>query len=63
VAHACSPSYSGGRDQEDRSSKIVWENNLWDPILKISNNTKMAEFEPWYCKKKKKQTSKTKRNY
>jgi hypothetical protein len=28
VAHACSPSYSGGRDQEDRSSKIVWENNL-----------------------------------
>jgi hypothetical protein len=23
VAHACNPSYSGGRDQEDRGSKLV----------------------------------------
>jgi hypothetical protein len=24
VAHACNPSYSGGRDQEDCSSKPAW---------------------------------------
>jgi hypothetical protein len=24
VAHACNPSYSGGKDQEDRSSKPAW---------------------------------------
>jgi hypothetical protein len=29
VAQACNPSYSGGRDKEDRSS-----NSLQDPILK-----------------------------
>jgi hypothetical protein len=27
VAHACNPSYSGGRDQEDRSSKPAWANS------------------------------------
>jgi hypothetical protein len=26
VAPACNPSYSGGRDQEDRGSKPVWAN-------------------------------------
>jgi hypothetical protein len=26
VAHACNPSYSGGRDQEDRGSKPAWAN-------------------------------------
>jgi hypothetical protein len=34
VAHACNPSYSGGRDQEDQSSKLTRENNSRDPILK-----------------------------
>jgi hypothetical protein len=34
MAHACNPSYSGGRDQEDRGSKPAWENSLQDPILK-----------------------------
>jgi hypothetical protein len=34
VAHACNPSYSGGRDQEDCSSKPVWVNSSRDPILK-----------------------------
>jgi hypothetical protein len=24
VAHACNPSYSGGRDEEDHSSKPAW---------------------------------------
>jgi hypothetical protein len=31
VAHACNPSYSGGRDHEDPASLA---NSLWDPILK-----------------------------
>jgi hypothetical protein len=34
VAHACDPSYSGGRDEEDRGSKPAWANSLGDPILK-----------------------------
>jgi hypothetical protein len=25
VAHACNPSYSGGRNQKDHSSKPAWE--------------------------------------
>jgi hypothetical protein len=33
VAHACNPSYSGGRDQEDLSSKPAWANSSQDPIL------------------------------
>jgi hypothetical protein len=28
VAHACNPSYSGGRDQEDRGSKSARANSL-----------------------------------
>jgi hypothetical protein len=34
VAHAYSPSYSGGRDQEDPGLKPAWANSSWDPILK-----------------------------
>jgi hypothetical protein len=34
VAHTCNPSYSGGRDQEDRSLKPARENNFQDPISK-----------------------------
>jgi hypothetical protein len=34
VAHACNPSYSGGRDQEECSSKAAWANSSRDPILK-----------------------------
>jgi hypothetical protein len=32
VAHTCNPGYSGGRDQEDHSLKLAWENSLQDPI-------------------------------
>jgi hypothetical protein len=39
VAHACNPSYSGGRDQEDRGSKPVWANSSWDPISKNPSHT------------------------
>jgi hypothetical protein len=28
VAHACNPSYSGGRDQEDQGSKLAWANSF-----------------------------------
>jgi hypothetical protein len=31
---ASNPSYSGGRDQEDRSSKSAWTNSLRDPTEK-----------------------------
>jgi hypothetical protein len=34
VAHACNPSYSEGKDQEDRSSKPAWVNTSSAPILK-----------------------------
>jgi hypothetical protein len=35
VAHACNSSYSGGKDQENHSSKSAQGNNLQDPISKI----------------------------
>jgi hypothetical protein len=34
VAHACNPSYSGGRNQEDLSLKPAWANSSQDPISK-----------------------------
>jgi hypothetical protein len=34
VAHAYNPSYLGGRDQEDQSSKPAWANSSGDPISK-----------------------------
>jgi hypothetical protein len=34
VAHACNPSYSGGRDQEDHGSKPAQANSSPDPNLK-----------------------------
>jgi hypothetical protein len=34
VVHTCNPSYSGGRDQEDHSSKPAQANSSWDPISK-----------------------------
>jgi hypothetical protein len=40
VAYACYPSYSGGRDQENRGSKPAQANSLQDPILKIPNTKK-----------------------
>jgi hypothetical protein len=33
VAHACNPSYSGGRDQEDHSSKPAQKNSSVRPYL------------------------------
>jgi hypothetical protein len=34
VAHACNPSYSGGRDQEDHGLKPARANSFRDPILR-----------------------------
>jgi hypothetical protein len=33
VAHACNPSYSGGRDQKDHGSKPAWVNSSARPYL------------------------------
>jgi hypothetical protein len=62
-AHACNPSYSGDRDQDDRSSKTAPANSLQAPVSKKIPSQKRTggvaqgvspEFKPWYCKKKKK---------
>jgi hypothetical protein len=42
VAHACNPSYSGGRDQEDQSLKAAPANSSWDPISKKTHHKKRA---------------------
>jgi hypothetical protein len=57
VAHASNPCYSGGRDQEDCSSKPAQANSSKDPILK-KPITKKGLVE-WlkvlqYCKKENK---------
>jgi hypothetical protein len=62
VAHACNPSYSGGSDQEDPSSKPAWASNSGDPILNKTITQKKAgtvaqglgpEFKPQYRERKK----------
>jgi hypothetical protein len=53
VAHACNPSYSGGKDQEDLICKPAWANSSWDPISKNTITKKDdPEFKPQYHKKK-----------
>jgi hypothetical protein len=45
VAHACNPSYSGGRDQGDHGSKLPQANSLKDPSLKKTHHRKgLAEW-------------------
>jgi hypothetical protein len=61
-AHAYNPSYSGGIDQEDHSSKPAQANSSQDPISKkpsqkITGGVAQGvgpEFKPQYHKKKKK---------
>jgi hypothetical protein len=56
------PSYSGGRDQEDRSLKPAWANSSGDPISKTLSTKRVGgvaqgvslEFKPQYCKRKEK---------
>jgi hypothetical protein len=57
-------SYSGGRDQEHRSSKPAWANSSRDSILKKTHHKKIGllgvaqgegrEFKPQYHTKKEK---------
>jgi hypothetical protein len=58
VAHACNPSYSGGRGQEDHGSKPAQENNSRDPILKNPSLTQGVgpEFKSQDHKTQSKQT-------
>jgi hypothetical protein len=58
VAHACNPSYTRGRNQEDQGSKPAQANSLWDPILRPSQKRAGGvvhhvgpEFKPQYHKK------------
>jgi hypothetical protein len=62
VAHAYNPSYSGGRNQEDRSLKPARRSSSREPILKTLHTQKRAdgmdqsvgpEFNPQYHKKEK----------
>jgi hypothetical protein len=46
VAHTCNPSYSGGRDQEDRGSKLTGANSLQDPISSQKRAGGGREFKP-----------------
>jgi hypothetical protein len=53
VSHTSNPSYSGGRDQEDRGSKPARANSLWGPISKKPiTHTKKGQwsgsrYRPW----------------
>jgi hypothetical protein len=55
IQHAYNPSYSGGRDQEDRGSKPVQTNSSPDPIytenlkIKIKINAKTVLRTKGYC--------------
>jgi hypothetical protein len=66
VAHVCNPSYSGGRDQENRGSKPAWTNRSRDPILKNPLQKGLVEWlkvqalsSSSTAKKKKKRTHNT----
>jgi hypothetical protein len=58
--HACNPSYSGGREQEDHGLKPTWANSSQDPISKTLHKNRAGtvaqcegpEFKPQYQKKK-----------
>jgi hypothetical protein len=60
-AHACNPSYSGGRDQEDHSLKPARPNSSQDPISKSHHKKRVGgvaqgvgpEFKPQYHRHKK----------
>jgi hypothetical protein len=43
VAHACNPSYSGSRDQEDHGLKPARADSSRDPISKKSNTHKKTK--------------------
>jgi hypothetical protein len=52
VAHACNPSHSGGRDQENHGLKPAQANSLQDPILEKTLHQKDPELKPQLPQKK-----------
>jgi hypothetical protein len=40
VAHACNPSYSGDRDQEDHGLTLAWANSSGRPYLEKTHHKK-----------------------
>jgi hypothetical protein len=55
VVHACNPSYSGGRDQEDHGQivqKILSLKTLHKNRADGVAQSEGPEFKPQYCKKK-----------
>jgi hypothetical protein len=63
VAHACNPSYSGGKDLENHCSKPAWANSLQDFISKKKKKKKSQKrtgrSNHSTEKKKKKESSKS----
>jgi hypothetical protein len=47
MAYTCNPSYSGGRDQEDRDSKPAQANSPRDPISKKTYPKNRAGGSRW----------------
>jgi hypothetical protein len=65
VAHACNPSYSGGRNQEDHGLKLTQADSLTDPILTKpftekgwSGSRRRPSSNPTTAKKKKEEKEK-----
>jgi hypothetical protein len=71
VAHACNPSYSGGRNQQDCGSKPARANSSRDAISKLPNTIRAGgvaqgidpEFKPRYSKKKNKRKKEKEQKY
>jgi hypothetical protein len=61
--HACNPSYSGGRDQEDCGLRPAQPNSSWEPILKtpITKKGWRNDSRPWLQTLVCKQTNKQKK--
>jgi hypothetical protein len=53
VSRTYNPSYSGGRDQEDHSSKPAQANSLRDPISKNPSQKRADGMAQGVCTKKK----------
>jgi hypothetical protein len=47
VGHACNPTYSGGKDQEDHSVKSAGTNSSWDPTGKYLTQSLVGVPLPW----------------
>jgi hypothetical protein len=63
VAHTCNPSYSGGRDQEDRGSRQINTLSQKKPITKRTGGVAQGvgpEFKPQNRKNKTTTTTKKK---